>query len=159
MGMQQKAPVSRPGLAESSVLIDRDGAGVDEVTGLALFVDLDFGEQPLLLPVFPQLFYVGKGWIGYAEHIQVFVKQAMTADFGQHLGHMGTLLEQGGQIQDSHVELNERCTKNRQIFRATTAMQRVGEYGSSDHKKPRSVDRGWLVIRYQLMDMARASMK
>lgn len=116
MGMQQKAPVSRLGLAESSVLIDRDGAGVDEVTGFALFVDLDFGEQPLLLPVFPQLFYVGKSWIGYAEHIQVLVKQAMTADFGQHLGHMGTLLEQGGQIQDSHVELNEGCTKNKQNF-------------------------------------------
>ena len=78
------------------VSVDRDGAGVDEVTGLALFIDLDLGDQPLLLLVFPQLLYFGKGWIDNAEHIQVLVKQAMTTNFGQHLGHLDTLLEQGG---------------------------------------------------------------
>ncbi|VXA89007.1 hypothetical protein AERO8C_70636 [Aeromonas veronii] len=93
---QQKAPVVGPGLAGDSVSVDGYGAGVDEIASVTLFVDLDFGNQLLLIFIFPALLDLGEGWARNPNHVQVLVKQAMAPYFGQHLVHLHTLLKLSG---------------------------------------------------------------
>ena len=130
-----KKPRQRPGLyAELTGSVDRDGAGVDVVASLALRIDQDPGDQLLLPPVLPPLLYPGQYRAGNADHVQVLLKQAVAANFGQHLGHLHALHEVGGiRRQDSRRRLNVSCMKNEHPGGAGW------RGGMTGNKKPRQV--------------------